>query len=56
MNEALEFILRESKGMTLDAFLADKKTQFAMVRAFEILGEAVKNISNELKNQYPNIP
>lgn len=39
-----------------DAFLADTKTQDAVIRNLEIIGEAVKNISTELKNVYPDIP
>ena len=39
-----------------DAFLGDTKTQDAVIRNLEIIGEAVKNISGELKNVYPDIP
>lgn len=30
--------------------------QDAIIRRIEIIGEAVKNVSNETRNQYPNIP
>jgi uncharacterized protein with HEPN domain len=39
-----------------DAFLADTKTQDAAIRNLEIIGEAVKNVSSELKNAHPSIP
>jgi uncharacterized protein with HEPN domain len=39
-----------------DAFLGDTKTQDAVIRNLEIIGEAVKNISGELKNVYTDIP
>jgi uncharacterized protein with HEPN domain len=38
------------------AFLADTKTQDAVIRNLEIIGEAVKNISADLKTVYPEIP
>ena len=37
-------------------FIADTKTQDAVIRNLEIIGEAVKNISAELKKAYPDIP
>lgn len=39
-----------------DAFLADTRTQDAIMRNLEIIGEAVKSLSNELKAEYPDIP
>ncbi|MGE4490528.1 MAG: DUF86 domain-containing protein [Kiritimatiellales bacterium] len=42
--------------MDYDAFLHDGRTQDAVVRNIEILGEAAKNISESLRAQYPAIP
>lgn len=42
--------------MSYQKFLKDTKTQDAVVRNLEIIGEAVKNISESLKAEYPNIP
>jgi uncharacterized protein with HEPN domain len=39
-----------------DAFLSDTKTQDAVIRNIEIIGEAAKNLSPELKTAYPDIP
>jgi uncharacterized protein with HEPN domain len=36
--------------------LNDIKTQDAVVRNLEIIGEAIKNISKGLKKKYPQIP
>ncbi|MDO5843890.1 MAG: DUF86 domain-containing protein [Methanocorpusculum sp.] len=55
MADSLEFIISETAYMTFDEFNNDKKSQFAMVRAFEILGEAVKNISSEYKDKHTDI-
>lgn len=34
----------------------DVKTQDAVIRNFEVIGEASKNIPNKIKDQYPKIP
>ena len=39
-----------------DAFLADQKTQDAVIRNLEIIGEAVKRLSSRVTNAYPDIP
>jgi uncharacterized protein with HEPN domain len=39
-----------------DAFLADWLLQDAAIRNFEIVGEAVKRVSAELKAAHPEIP
>jgi uncharacterized protein with HEPN domain len=52
MNKAINFI----KGMTYEQFIQDDKTIFAVVRALEIIGEAVKKIPDEIRVKYPEIP
>jgi uncharacterized protein with HEPN domain len=42
--------------MTYESFVADSKTQDAVVRNLEILGEATKNLSKELRAKYPSVP
>jgi len=39
-----------------DAFFADTKTQDAVIRNFEIVGEVVKNLSQTHKDAHPGIP
>ena len=39
-----------------DAFMADSKTQDAVVRNFEIIGEATKRLSDELRERNPDVP
>lgn len=43
-------------GMSYDEFLADLKTQDAVIRTLEIVGEATKQLSSELRERYPAIP
>lgn len=39
-----------------EAFLADSKTQDAVIRNLEIIGEAVKQLSAGLKDANPEVP
>ena len=45
-----------SAGMTFEEFSYDRKTIHAVVRCFEIIGEAAKNLPEELKSKHPGIP
>jgi uncharacterized protein with HEPN domain len=42
--------------MTYDEFLADLKTQDAVIRNLEIIGEAAKKVSRVLRTQYGHVP
>lgn len=39
-----------------DAFMADLKTQSAVIRQIEVIGEAVKRLSDETKDFEPTVP
>ncbi|MCB0155366.1 MAG: DUF86 domain-containing protein [Anaerolineae bacterium] len=56
IREAIRRIDKYVDGLNYDAFLADTKTQDAVVRNLEIIGEAVKNVSEELRWNYPAVP
>ena len=43
-------------GCTRDDLLNDKVKSWALVRLFEIIGEAAKNIPEEICNEHPAIP
>ena len=43
-------------GASKESFLQDPKTQSAVLHQLLVLGEAVKRLSEELRNQYPTIP
>ncbi|RKY19587.1 MAG: hypothetical protein DRP63_00345 [Planctomycetota bacterium] len=42
--------------MSQEEFLKDTKTQDAVVRNLEVIGEAAKNVPPEVHEKYPNIP
>ena len=48
--------IREYTSEGKDAFGRDRKTQDAVIRNLEIIGEAVKNLPSELTERYPGIP
>ncbi|MEK7397137.1 MAG: DUF86 domain-containing protein [Candidatus Poribacteria bacterium] len=43
-------------SLSYEDFIGDKKTLHAVIRCFEVIGEAVKNIPTEIRNEYPDIP
>lgn len=53
---ACRSIIRFVGGMTLEGYLADEKTRYAVMRAYEILGEAVRHLPEPLKLANPEIP
>ena len=51
MEAAEEFV----NNWTFEEFTGDRKTQFAVIRALEIIGEATKNIPYETREKYPSV-
>ena len=43
-------------GMDFEAFQADDKTTSAVIRKFEIIGEATKHLPDEIRQSYPSVP
>ena len=43
-------------NMSFDEFVNDKKTFNAVIRSIEIIGEATKNIPDDITKKYKNIP
>jgi len=46
---------RFMEGVTKEEFLENKEKQYAVLRALEIIGEATKNLSKEMKQEYSEI-
>ncbi|MDJ1168225.1 DUF86 domain-containing protein [Roseofilum sp. BLCC_M154] len=53
MQRAAEKINQFKQGLTRQDFLADEKTQSAIVFQLLIIGEATKRLSLSLRQQYP---
>jgi hypothetical protein len=45
-----------SLGMDYQTFIKDEKSIYAVIRAVEIIGEATRNIPEEIRAKYPEIP
>lgn len=56
MLESAEKALQFVEGMQFEEFIQDEKTMYAVVRAIEIIGEAVKKVSPDLRDAYPEVP
>lgn len=56
MNLAMERIAEYTQGFSLSKFKEDYKTVDAVIRNFEIIGEASKNLPNEIKKKHPKVP
>lgn len=53
--EALHRIDQYAKVTNSQKFMEDIKTQDAVIRNLEIIGEAAKNLSKSLKEKYPHV-
>jgi uncharacterized protein with HEPN domain len=54
--EAAQYILEFVKDLDYDGFMNDEKTSSAVIRKFEIIGEAARNTPDGIKTKYWNIP
>ena len=56
--DSIEHIERYTKNLTKRTFLEfrQEKTQDAVLKRIEIIGEAVRNLPDKLKQEHPNIP
>ncbi len=48
-------IVRYTNGMSFDKFKTDDRTYDAVVRNLEVIGEAVKNLPEQLRVEHPQI-
>ena len=54
--ESINAIEDYVKYIEFEEFKSDRKTYQAVIREFEIIGEATKNIYNYLNTKYPDYP
>lgn len=54
--DAINLIEEYLKDKSYEEFKDNHMLQDAVIREIEIIGEAAKNISKDLRNKYPDIP
>jgi uncharacterized protein with HEPN domain len=54
--EAMEAIEKFVEGLDIDEFQKNDMISSAVIRKFEIIGEAAKNIPDTVRSKYPEIP
>lgn len=52
----MERIQEYISGLEFTEFKKDYKTVDAVIRNFEVIGEASKKLSNDIRDKYPNVP
>jgi len=56
IQESIEAIEQYTKNLTKQEFLNNIQIEDAVIRRFEIIGEAVKNLDKHFREQYPEVP
>jgi uncharacterized protein with HEPN domain len=56
MLEAAQTLRELISGFSVVDYLADRKTQLAVERTIEILGEAARRVSSTLQQAHPEVP
>jgi len=56
INDSIKNVENFVKSVSKDSFLKNTEKQHAVVRAIEVIGEAVKNISPAFRHKYSEIP
>lgn len=54
--ECIQLIEEYLQNKTKEEFFASRQLQDSILRRLEIIGEATKNLPQELKEKYPQIP
>lgn len=54
--KAMDSIESFVEGMEFEEFKKDDKTSSAVIRKFEIIGEATKNLPEDVKKENPDLP
>ena len=56
IKNSLDKIFKYTDGIDFEKFISSDIVKDAVERNFEIMGEAVKNLTNDFKCNYPHIP
>jgi len=53
--ESINYIFDFTQGLDFDGFKTDVKSQFAIIKNLEIIGEASYKLTNEFREQHPEV-
>lgn len=56
MVEAVSAALEFTEGQSRESFCGDRLVGFAVVRAIQLVGQAARNVSEEVQAAHPEIP
>ena len=56
IQNSVEKIFKYTKDISYEEFVSNDMIKDAVERNFEIIGEAVKNLPEDFRSQYPHIP
>ena len=56
MIEFCERVIQYTDGLTREQFESERKTYDATIRNVELIGEAAKNLPDDVTDRYPDIP
>ena len=56
ISESIDLIEKYSEDKTIDDFTHSIQLQDSIIRRIEIIGEAVKNLPVDVRNNYPEVP
>ena len=54
--ESIGRIQRYTAGLAYEEFCLDQRTVDAVIRNFEIMGEAARHVPQEIESTYPDVP
>jgi uncharacterized protein with HEPN domain len=54
--DAIEYIEEYTQGLDYEGFIKKRLVQDGVIRQIEIIGEATKKLSNETKENIPEVP
>src|SRR5438046_1848725 len=54
--DSAKAIVQYTNGVTREAFMANSEKQDAVLRRFEIIGEAASRLSSAAQTQFPHLP
>lgn len=55
MADEIDYLIRSSDKLTYKEFVNNETLKRSFVRSLEVIGEAIKNLSNDFRKKYPQI-